>query len=110
MGHNFDTGMVAPHGVGMFGFKELMYRAEAFPQDQSGLPDRFRGVAAQGTGGIPDNHFRFRYTHGQSRVFAQMLVGEKENLFAISPAPFQNLLCIARGADDAAMLAAERLE
>ena len=39
-----------------------------------------------------------------------MLIREKKNFFTVAPAPLKNLLCIAGGADNAAVLTAERFQ
>ena len=66
--------------------------------------------AAERQIGIPHDHLGERHAHAERRVAAEMLVGQHQQLLAALPGPRHDLRGVARGADDAAVLAAEAFD
>ncbi len=59
---------------------------------------------------VPDDDLLLGHAHLERRVAAQVLVGEEEHTPPAREGPAQHLLGVGRGADDAAVAPAERLE
>ena len=59
---------------------------------------------------IPHRHLLQRYAHGLGGVAAEVLVGEEEDPLAAFEGPLEHRRGVGGGADDAAVLAAERLQ
>ena len=115
MGHSGWT-MTLDAGVTLAGHGDLVDGeafvdgAEAVPEEDAGVAERFGGVAADGLVGIPDGHLGEGDAHGLGGVAAEVLVGEEEDALAAFEGPLEDLGGVGGGADDAAMLAAEAFE
>ena len=86
-------------------------RAVALPQDHA----RARSTASGSRPPhdfvrIPHDHLVERHAHLVGGVAAEMLIGQEQDLLAALPRPLQRRRGVRRGADDAAVLAAERLD
>jgi hypothetical protein len=60
--------------------------------------------------GVPDHHLVERNAHLVAGPAAEVLVGEEQHLLALGEGPVEDLRRVGRGADDAAVGAAEGLE
>ena len=101
--------MLSAHLIDVPGREPRMHRAVALPEDDARLLD---GVGLEATPDlvrIPHHHLIEGHAHFVGGVAAKMLVGQEENLLASVPCPLQRRRRIRRGADHAAMLAAEGL-
>ncbi len=61
-------------------------------------------------GEVPGHHLLQRDVHHQTGIATQMLVGEKQHLFAPGKAPLQYSAGVGTGADNATVLAAETFQ
>ena len=87
-----------------------MHRTVAFPEQDARLPDLLRRQAAEFEVGVPDDHLVHRDAHVVAGPPAEMLIGEEQYLGPLRESPFGDGAGIGRGAHDAAMFAAERLQ
>jgi len=81
-----------------------------FPQQDGSPPDLLRAQTAVGQVGIPHQHVFQRDAALVAGPASQMLVGKEEELGAARQRPLHDVRRIGRGAHDAAVAAAERLE
>ena len=87
-----------------------VHRAVALPENDARALDGVRLEAAPDLVRIPDDHLVERHAHLVGGVAAEMLIGQKQNALAALPRPAQRRRGVRRRADDAAALAAERLD
>jgi len=88
----------------------LMHAAEPVPEHDLGGLELLGRVAAEGLARVPHRHPLEGHPHGLGGVAAEVLVGEEENAAAAGEGPLEHGLGVGGGADDAAVLAAERLQ
>jgi hypothetical protein len=79
-------------------------------QDHPGGADLLRGEATHGLAEIPHHHLLQRDAHLVRGPAAQVLVREEQHLLAARESPGEHARGVGGGADDAAVLAAERLQ
>ena len=93
-----------PHG------EARVHRAVALPQDHARALDRVGLEAAPDLVRIPHDHLVERHAQLVGGVAAEMLIRQEQDTLAALPRPPQRRRGVRRRADDAAMLAAERLD
>ena len=95
----------------LFDGETLVHGAEALPQNHLGAGVIGRiGGAALCLERIPQRHLAQRNAHRAGGIAAQMLVREEQHALAAGERPFQHGVRIGRGAYDAAVASAERLQ
>ena len=87
-----------------------MHRTETFPQDDLRLPDLLGGQTALWLVEIPYHHLVQIKPHGITGITPQMLVGEKQDFFALFETPVEHMPGIGRSTDDATMFTAETFQ
>src|SRR6266540_4237736 len=92
---------------------EELERSRILPEQDPAALQLFQGHAAQRAVGavvVPQSHPVQRHAHLGAGVATQVLVREEQHLLAALEGPLEHGCCVAGGADDAAVLAAERLQ
>ena len=110
MDDDADAGMLRAHVLDLPHGEARVHRAVPLPQDDARALDRVGLEAAPDLVRIPHDHLVERHAHLVGGVAAEMLIGQEQNLLAALPRPLQRRRRVRRGADDAAVLAAERFD
>ena len=90
--HDIDIGVEDPRCFYLADGEPGVDRAMALPQHHLGPAELLRRVAAQRPEGVPDHHLIEGHSQVQSRVAAQVLVGQEEDPPGLGKGPLQHCL------------------
>src|SRR5262249_18908948 len=107
MNEHIDSRMLFSYFVGVVGAKTAVHGAVAFPEYDLRFLKLLFSVAAELFIRIPYRHLVERDPARVGRVAPEVLVGEEEDLFALTVSPFEDPLRVRRGANCTAALSAE---
>ncbi len=95
--------------VDVIGLEDRVHGAVAFPQDDPRGIELGRRDAAVPFRRTPEGHLLERDPHRAGGVPPQVLIGEEQDLAALSERPLHHRARVGRRADDSAVPAAESL-
>ncbi len=110
MHEHLHPGEIGARLLDLIDAEALVHRAEPVPEDHPGLVEGVGVVAAERPVGVPHRHAFERHPHRLGGVASEVLVGEEQHALPALESPFEHGCGIRRGADDAAVLAAEPLQ
>src|SRR5664279_5423007 len=110
MNDDLDAGIVGSHFVHVLRQKTLVYRTVPLPQNRFGFAQPLGGLAALQHVGVPHHHFVQGNAARVTRVAAQVLIGQEENLAVAAQRPLERSLGVGGRADHTSTLPAERLD
>ncbi len=110
MDQNLDVGILRAELIDVLGTKHRVDTAVPLPEEDLAPLQLFGRVAAAFRFvRVPDTHLVQRDAHRLGRVAAEVLIGKEQDAALALERPLKHGRGVTRRADDAAMLAAERL-